>query len=106
MDVENIEWHDGNILEAKFEIDYNEKSCFVISAEFYEEPINTPNRDRYIIRCENLKSFNFNCDVEELFGNQSAGNISNGYLKDNVLRIYFCDGYLEIKANKFNVEKC
>jgi len=105
MDIENICWHDGKIYETKFVADYDSKPCFIISAELYKEPDHTPSRDRYSITCENVKSFNFNCDVDELIDNESAGNISNGYMKDNVLRIYFCDGYLEVKANKFVIEK-
>jgi hypothetical protein len=106
MDFEHIEWHDGNLFDVKIQIDYNGESNIVIIVELYEEPINAVNRDRYLITCKNLFSFNFNCDVEELFDNKSAGNISNGYLKDNTLRIYLCDGYIEIKANQFNIEKC
>lgn len=106
MDIEKIEWHDGNLFEAKFETDYQGKSRIVIIAEFYKEPINAANRDRYIITCNKVISFHFNCDVEELFENESAGNISDGYIKENILRIYLCDGYLEIKAKRFNIKKC
>lgn len=105
MDIDNIYWHDGKILETKFVTDYGSKPCFIISAELYEEHHQASYRNRYSITCEDVKSFNFNCDVDELIDNESAGNISNGYMKDNVLRIYFCDGYLEIMANKFILEK-
>ena len=106
MDFEDIEWHDGNLFEAKFETDYKDKSCFVIIAEFYEEPINATTKERYVITCDGLFSITFNCDVEELFENKAAGNISNGYLKENTLRVYLCDGYLEVKAAKFSLKRC
>jgi len=61
----------------------------------------TPQREAYQIHCEAVSRFNCSLDTSELKKNMFAGNISNAYLKENTLWVYFTDGLLEIHAKNF-----
>ena len=98
-------WHDGNLLDISFSIDNKGKSVLRMTALFYKDE-HAPLRDRYEIKCEGVLRFNSTLDTTELKNNMFAGNISNGYLKDNSLWVYFTDGVLEVHAKRFRLAKC
>ena len=101
---DNFFWHDGNLIDVSFVIDKKGKSFVEVTALFYKNE-QAPSRDTYQIKCEGVSRFNCTLDSEELKSNMFAGNISNGYLKENVLWVYFTDGLLEIHAKKFRLTK-
>jgi len=103
--LNNLFWHDGNLVDVSFAIDKKGKSFLKISALFYLNE-DAPSRDAYQIKCESVSRFNCTLDTTELKNNMFAGNISNGYLKDGALWIYITDGLLEVHAKKFSLTKC
>lgn len=98
-------WHDGNLIDISFLIDKQGKSVVQVTALFYKNE-QAPSRDTYQIKCDGVSRFNCTLDTAELKNNMFAGNISSGYLKDNVLLVYFTDGLLEIHAKKIRLAKC
>jgi hypothetical protein len=103
--LDNFFWHDGNLIDVTFTIDKKGQSGVLVTALFYKDE-QAPSRDTYKIKCEGVSRFNCTLDSEELKKNMFAGNISNGYLKENTLWVYFTDGLLEIHAKKFRLTKC
>ena len=103
--LDNLFWHDGNLVDVSFAIDKKGKSAVQVTALFYKNE-QAPSRDTYQIKCEGVSRFNCTLDSAELKKNMFAGNISSGYLKDNALWIYFTDGLLEIYASKFRLIRC
>ena len=103
--LHNLFWHDGNLLDISFSIDNKGKSALRMTALFYKDE-QAPRRDMYVIKCEGVLRFNSTLDTAELKKNMFAGNISNGYLKDNGLWVYFTDGILEVHAKRFSLAKC
>lgn len=102
---DNLFWHDGNLIDMKFFIDEKGKSSLQISARFYKDE-NAPTREVYQIKCSGVSRFNSTLDAIELKSNAFAGNISNGYLKEKVLWMYFTDGLIEVHATRFQLVKC
>lgn len=103
--LNNLFWHDGNLLDISFSIDNKGKSTLRMTALFYKDE-DAPLRARYEIKCEGVLRFNSTLDSAELKNNMLAGNISNGYLKDNSLWVYFADGVLEVHAKRFRLARC
>lgn len=101
-DIDEIYWHDGNLVDISIQIDEKGKSKLIVIANFYENE-QSSERIRYKVTCKNVVKCNLNLDVVELKDNIFAGNISNGYLKSSALWIYFTDGVLEVKAKNFVV---
>lgn len=93
-------WHDGILVDIIFSMNNKGNSLVKITALFYK---NNQERDRqlYQIICESVSRFNTSIDSLELKNNLCAGNISNGYLKKNILRLYLLDGMIEVYAKKF-----
>lgn len=100
--IDNINWHDG-LLES---ITISMSSingitrCIDINVRIY---ITSDAIERSLTKLHftDVENVVLNCDLLELQDNISAGNISNGYLKQtiqgqNLLRIYLIDGYIEI----------
>jgi hypothetical protein len=103
--LDNLYWHDGNLSEIKFGITENGKAELILSAGFYKTQ-NAPERTSYQIRCEGVSRFSATIDAIELKNNAFAGNIANGYVKENTLWVYFTDGLLEVSAKKIKLVKC
>jgi hypothetical protein len=102
--LNNLFWHDGNLVDISFNINEKGKAIVQISALFYKNE-QAPSRDLYQITCEGIQRFSTTLDSPELKKNMFAGNISNGYLKDDVLWVYFTDGILQVHAKKFRLAK-
>lgn len=100
--LNDLFWHDGNLIDVTFSIGNKGRSVVQITALFYKDE-QAPSRDVYQIKCEDVLRFNSMLDVTGLKDNLFAGNISNGYMKDNTLWIYFTDGLLEIHASEFHI---
>ncbi len=105
MDIDEIYWHDGNLVDISIQIDNKGKSKLIVIANFYENE-QSSKRSRYKLTCQDVVKSNLNIDMIELKDNMFAGNISNGYLKSSALWLYFTDGMLEVIAKKFIVRKC
>jgi hypothetical protein len=103
--LEKLFWHDGNLIDVSFTINKKGASSVQITALFYKDG-QAKGRETYQIKCDGVSRVNCTLDSEELKNNMFAGNISNGYLKENTLWIYVTDGILEIHAKKFSLIKC
>jgi hypothetical protein len=103
--LDDVFWHDGKLGDITFSIDKKGISNVKITALISKNE-QASSREHYQIKCEDVSYFNCTLDATELKKNMSFGNISNGYLKENTLWIYFADGVLEIRAKKFYLEKC
>ena len=95
-------WHDGNLLGISFTISAKGKSSVTVSVLLYGDD-QASKREEFKIECEGVSRFSSSLDAVELKNNLFAGNISNGYLKDKTLWLYFTDGVLEIHAKKFRL---
>jgi hypothetical protein len=103
--INNLFWHDGNLLDALFSIDKRGTSFVKITASLYKDE-QSSNRTSFQINCEGVSRFSSMLDANELKDNMSAGNISSGYLKENTLWIYLSDGLIEVQAKRFHLTKC
>jgi hypothetical protein len=97
-------WHDGRLGEVIFSCDAKGKSQVVISALLYRDE-HARVRDSYRIVCSGVLRYSGQVDAVELKANMSAGNISNGYVKEKTLWIYLADRMLEVEAGKFQFIK-
>jgi len=104
MDINKVFWHDGLLTSMSLDIDKSGKSKLVLTAELYDDG-ESAKRNRYKLSCKGVVRSNLALDFIELKDNMFAGNISNGYLKNNTLWLYFSDGMLEVTANKFKINK-
>lgn len=100
-----LHWHDGNLIDVVFGIDKGGKSSLQVTALFYMND-QASVRDTYQIKCEGVSRFNSTLNANELKDNMFAGNIANGYLKDDTLWVYFSDGLIEVQAKRFRLAKC
>ena len=105
MDINDLRWHDGNILKFELTPNYGENAEIWIHAELYDDSERTPGRDEFLIKCCGVSRFNAVCDLIELNENSEAGSINHGLLKGNILRINLFDGFVEIQAKIFYVSK-
>ena len=95
-------WHDGKLIDINFSFNTKGQSSVSVIADFYPDS-QTAQRITYIIECKDVQHFSCSIDANELKEHRNAGNISDGYLKNNVLWIYLIDGLLEIQARKFTI---
>lgn len=102
--LNNLLWHDGNLTRIAFSIDRKGKSSVTLSVFLYLDE-NAPDRRPYQVECQGVSRFNCTLDTAELKDNMSAGNISNAYLKNTTLWLYFTDGMLEVHAKKFRLRE-
>ena len=100
--INNVFWHDGNLVDISYTIDSKGKSTIVITALFYKNE-KSPAKDKYQIQCETVSRFSNTIDAVELKKNMFAGNIWNGHLRDDTLRLYFTEGLLEVQAKRFRL---
>jgi hypothetical protein len=98
-------WHDGNLANITYSINRRGRAKLIIEASFYKDN-DAPKRETYKITCNNVSRHNITLDTKELAENMFAGNISNGYVKDNTLWLYFSDGLIQIAAERFSIVKC
>lgn len=103
--IDKINWHDGNLSEVTYQINMDGVAEVKMLAYFYSDE-DAHERDKYTINCYGVTKHNLILDSKELKDNVSAGNISNGYLKEKSLWVYFTDGVLVVVASKFEVTKC
>jgi hypothetical protein len=103
--INNLFWHDGNLVDVLFAIDKKGNSSLKITALFYKDE-QSSSRDPFCIKCEGVSRFGSTLDGDELKDNMSAGNISTGYLKGSTLWIYLSDGLIEVQAKRFRLTKC
>lgn len=105
MDINDLRWHDGNIMKFELSPKYGEEAEIWIHAELYDDSERTQGRDEFLIKCFGVSRFNAACDLIELNKNRVAGSINHGSLKANVLRISLFEGFVEIQAQNFHVSK-
>ena len=105
IDIENVCWHDGNLISFEYNTTDQGSHNFTLIADIYEN-INDIERTRYAIKCIDTERIFQNLSSFELQENYSAGNISNGYIKDKTLWLYLCDGIIEIIAKAYELKKC
>jgi|TARA_B100000745_G_scaffold7131_1_gene5985 hypothetical protein len=101
--MKEIEWHDGKLGNVEFMPNSNGSSGINISLELYDDYESSDSRDSYTLQCKDISRFICTLDVKELNENASAGNISNGFLHDGLLRLHLCGGLLEVKAKSFEL---
>ncbi|MCZ8295079.1 MAG: hypothetical protein O9312_16340 [Hylemonella sp.] len=103
--IQKLYWHDGNLIGVAFAIDAKGKTSVTLSAAFYRDE-QARSRDNYEISCNDVSSFTSTLDSAELRENNRAGNISQGYMKEKTLWVYFADGILKVSARRFRLVKC
>ncbi len=102
IQIEQLYWHDGNLVELAFTLDSAGHSSVLLKLQLYPEGPATKRSD-YQLRCSGISRYHCTLDVAELAINQRFGHIANGYLKQNTLWLYFTDGVLEICAEEFQL---
>jgi hypothetical protein len=100
--INNLFWHDGNLIDVSYAIDSKGKSSVTITALFYKNE-QAPTRDKLQIQCGGVSRFSSSLDATELKKNMFAGNIWTGHLRDDILRLYFTEGFLEVQAKRFRL---
>jgi hypothetical protein len=106
MNIEELHWHDGNIIKIEILPNYGEKSQINIYAEIYDDAVRAPGRDAIVLNCIDVVRFNCSCDLVELSDNSGAGSINDFTINRKIARFYLFGGFIEIKAKSFKVEKC
>jgi hypothetical protein len=99
---ERLYWHDGNLSDVAFSVDSKGGSNVQLQVLLYRDS-EAPQRMPLRISCQGVSHFQCALDVAELKRNAFAGNISNAYLKANTLWVYFTDGVLEVRAQRFRI---
>lgn len=100
--IENLNWHDGILegitlaLGAKIKV----AKDLIVDVSIYPTH-DAKTRNFLQLHFKDVVCVLINCDLNELEDNKNAGNISNGYVKENnsgvmVFRLYLVDGYIEI----------
>lgn len=99
---DRLYWHDGNLTEVAFSVDARGRSNVQLLVLLYVDD-QASHRVPYRISCQGVSRFQCSLDGDELKSNAFAGNISNAYLKANTLWVYFTDGMLEARAERFRI---
>jgi hypothetical protein len=109
-----MEFHDALFEGLSFEAAARRRqSSCRIGLQVYRKP-DSSVRHRITIRAESLLSLTSSVDFRELLDYAGSGNVSYGYLKRSksrgrdaraVFRLYLVDGYVEIVAQRFRVER-
>jgi len=105
LKIDNLLWHDGNLLDISYSMNTKGKAEITLIVDLYKN-YDSPREQKVKITCKKIKTCDLNLDIYELKDNQSAGNIANGYLKNNCLWIYLSDGLVKIVADEFVAQKC
>jgi hypothetical protein len=106
MNMNDLNWHDGNITKFELITNYGGQSQLLIEAEIYDDSVRTPGRDSIILKCIDVSRFNCSCNMVELNDNSGAGNIDNCSQKGSMLWFHLFGGFIEIEAREFQFEKC
>jgi hypothetical protein len=96
----DLYWHDGNLTDLSFKVDAEGRSAVVLKALLYSDA-QAPQRYSHEIRCEAVSIFQCTLDAGELRRNLFAGHIAQAYLKGDTLWVYFTDGLLQVRAQRF-----
>jgi len=108
--MDNFVWHDAVLKTLSIEAhnDSSRSNCR-ISLLAYENA-ESRKRHRTEIVASSVLSVVSSIDFAELADNAGAGNVSNGYVKRTtsksrgslqILRMYLCDGFIEVVARRF-----
>jgi hypothetical protein len=106
MSIEDLRWHDGNILSLELVPDSNGISKINIMVDLYDNAVRAPGRETFSIQCIGVSVFNAICDLKELVKNSKSGSIHDCTVKRDSLRLSLYDGYIEIRATEFRWSKC
>ena len=106
MEINNLNWHDGNITKFEMISNYGSGAQINIFAQIYDDSVRTPGRDPIKLQCINVTRFNCSCDLVELNDNSGAGSINDCSHKGNIIRFHLFGGFIEIEAAEINLEKC
>jgi len=104
MKINNLFWHDGNIVNINSTFNKKGKGTTIIVVALYKSNL-SKKRNIYRIKCQKSEKVIVSLDAKELKENLTAGNINNGYLKENTLFIYLFGGMIKITAKKFNISR-
>jgi hypothetical protein len=106
LNIESLEWHDGNFSKIEFLLDDHGQSVIVIYADLYLDSVRDKYRGGYRITCKGVGSFLCSADIAEIKDNSKAGSIHLGYLNNDKLIIHLFGGLIEICAKSFEVRSC
>ena len=98
-DFDCISWHDSVI--SSFAIDFDNSSIF-LKLNAYEN-IESNNKVNVFLNIYGVDFLSSHFDFNELNDNCKSGNISNAYIKNEKIYIYFVDGFLSIRFRKFEI---
>lgn len=103
MNANVLEWHDGVFENLKIDSD----GKIMLTCNLYSAA-EAKSRRQYFFNCVGVVSFSSSIDFNALIDSKKAGNINNGRLEQKkrcaVLKLFLCDGYIEIAAKKIIVE--
>ena len=102
LTLDDLLWHDGNLISLALGLDKQGNATATLEITLYPDE-QASNRQRWLIECQSVSRLHCTLDLAALKQNLGAGHISNGYLKDKTLWLYFSDGLLEICAKKFRL---
>ncbi len=103
MDISKLYWHDGIITGFEFHPKYDGTSKISLSVELFSDHENTEYHNALKVCCSDVRRFITTCDIWELNDN-NCGNILDGWVTGNVLRVSLFGGYIEVEAQKFMIE--
>lgn len=97
-----IEWHDGRLLKCELTSQSHAagQGQFELKVSVYKNK-KTGERVELVLSFSEISRIILTCDFSELFDNYKAGNINDGYKKnESIYRLYLIDGYIEIHSTK------
>jgi hypothetical protein len=106
MNIEDLRWHDGNILSLELVPNSEGIAKIYIQAELYDNSVRSPGREKFSIQCIGVSVFNAICDLKEIVKNSETGSIHDCTVHRDSLRLSLYDGYIEIRATEFRLNKC
>ena len=102
---ENVYWHDGQLLGVSLQTDVDGGARVAISLALYVND-QSPSRSPWTVACVGVLRLVTSVDVDELLDNARAGNIVDGELQGNSLRLQLTGGVVEVQAREFLINAC
>jgi hypothetical protein len=105
MTLDDLSWHDGVLLEWRFEPGHRSRGWIEFLFALYPEQVKAPSRKLIMVRCEGVRRFVTSCDAAELLDNSGPGNVVDGQRHGSILRVFVTGGFLEVEATSFSVRR-
>lgn len=101
LSFDDLIWHDGHLMGLSTFMDKRAVATVRIQAMIY--PRADASRRRLLeVTCQAVSRSASTLDMLELQRTHWAGNIVSGALKDGALWLYVTDGFIEVRAARFD----